>query len=481
MLPTPPGHPHRATLLPRCAAVLLLTVWALYQCFWKLADQNIGGDEYIYVSAGWEYVHGVFDANREHPPMSKYLFGLAQVLFGEGVVAPRALVGLMVIGGAVIMFTWLRRDVGWWAGYSAAFLWLLLPRSGAGARIDRVALLDPVMMFFAIAAMFTAWRWTQTRQRWLLPLSAALMAFSVTSKVTTAILVPALLLLVALSTRHWRTLVVSCLTWTLTFAAIVIALYAPMGIGSAVGYMIEFQARHNATGHVVELAGHVYHVAPWWANFHFLWIGASALPLVVLAVGMVSALALRPDRLVAYLGSGLCLLVGFNVLVAKVALASYYYAWLPLAVLLASTGLGRLATVGTRFRLAPALVVVLTALAVIPSWQLSQRISQLHPTGPALLPSLLADEDIPEGRLLFVSYPPGGAVPYIGQRGTMDLSQGPFAAIVVGRDPRFPVPEEIRALLETRSKDFKIHRLDDLTVFVPKAPIVETDSGLAPR
>ena len=76
------------------SACVLLGAWALFQNFFKIGTAPILGDEPAYTAAGWLYLHGhvsspapyrsqaATPANFEHPPLAKYLFGLAQTVSG---------------------------------------------------------------------------------------------------------------------------------------------------------------------------------------------------------------------------------------------------------------------------------------------------------------------------------------------------------------------------------------------------------------
>ena len=83
------------------------------------------------MTAGWDYVHGDFTQNLEHPPTAKYLYGLAQLVFGQGILGPRLVVSLMAFAAGIILLLWLRTEVGWWAGLAAAGVWWITPRGGA--------------------------------------------------------------------------------------------------------------------------------------------------------------------------------------------------------------------------------------------------------------------------------------------------------------------------------------------------------------
>ncbi len=236
-------------------------LWGVYQCLWNPAGQNIAGDEYIYAKAGWLYVHGDFAHNWEHPPTAKYIFGIAQVVVGHGTIGPRLVVGVMVLAGGVILLLWLRVAVGWWVGLTAAALWWITPRAGASLRIDRLAMLEPVMAFFALAALAAAWMWIHSGRLWWVPVSATLMALSVTSKVSALILLPVFLVLPLLY-RRAKSILVGGLLWMAIFGIVVVALYAPMGMVSAIDYMLEFQGAHNASGHRLMISGQIYQFPP---------------------------------------------------------------------------------------------------------------------------------------------------------------------------------------------------------------------------
>ncbi|WP_146244294.1 hypothetical protein [Curtobacterium sp. MCBD17_032] len=126
-----------------------------------------------------------------------------------------------------------------------------------------MALLDPVMVFFALAALFAIWVWIRTDRWWCVPVPAVLMAASVTPKASTLVLLPVFVLAPVLFGR-WRALVVGGAVWAATFVVAVVALYAPMGMRSAVQYMLAFQSGQNEHGHLISTAGHTYQFAPNW-------------------------------------------------------------------------------------------------------------------------------------------------------------------------------------------------------------------------
>ncbi|WP_144760165.1 glycosyltransferase family 39 protein [Curtobacterium sp. 9128] len=474
---TTPGVTQRPRV--RVAALVLLALAAAYQCFWRIASENVGGDEATYVKAGLAYVHGAFELNREHPPTAKYLFGLAQLVAGDGATGPRVLVGAMVVIGAAVMFWWLRREVSFWAGYAAAALWTLTPRGGAGARVDRVALLDPVMTFFALVALFAIWMWLRTDRWWWLPLSAVLMAASVTSKVSTLVLLPAFLVAPMLF-RKWRALAIGGPVWLGVFVVTGVALYAPMGMVSAIRYMLDVQGGQNAGGHPVILGGVVHQFAPWWANALFLQEGVGTGVVVVFVVGVLLAAVVRPGRLVVFLAVPLALLVVFYSFVAKVALPTYYSAWVPFIVLLAAIGLARLAALPPR-RLTATVSTLLVLVALVASAPFARTVWETRPVGIARLVPLLRHEGVRSGNVYFAGISPSAYVEYVPTGAVRDVRDAPFAAIVIGNDERFPPPVEVRDLLTSERSSFERVRLDDIVVWIPDGEVVADGTGLTVR
>lgn len=464
------------TRATRLVALVVIGVWALYQCTWNLLGHNVHGDESIYVRAGWSYVHGDFTANREHPPTGKYLFGAAQLLLGQGVLGPRIAVAALVLVVGATLYWWLRNEYGHWTGLLAAGAWLLTPRDFLGTRVDRYALLDPVMICLAVLALATAWAWLRADRGWLAPLSGVLFAMSVTTKVSTVVLLPAFVLLPLLF-RQPRRLLTGGVAWLVAFVLVTVALYAPMGIRSAVTYMVRFQDGQNEHGHPLSIAGTVHTFAPWWANAWFLGNGVGAATTVTLLVGLGAALVLRPGRLVAYLGTALGCLVVFYTFVAHIALANYYAAWVPLLVAVAAIGLGRLVTVLPRPIGVVVAATVVVALAV-PSAVQSVTIAGTRPTGIAVVDTWLRDHGRASGGVLFAAATPTLTEPYFAGRGSMEPDDGPFVALVVGDDRRFPPSDEVERFLGDRGAHLSRHEIDGFTVWTPRSGTIVQRGGV---
>jgi 4-amino-4-deoxy-L-arabinose transferase-like glycosyltransferase len=486
----------RARTVGRSAALVAVVLAGLFVAFRHIGQQTLYPDELTYLSAAWDYVHGTFTANLEHPPTAKYLYGIAQLVLGPGGLAPRLVATSAAFGTGVVLFLWLRRPVGFWAALAAAGLWWLTPRgdkptwgdvaSGAAARIDRLALLEPVMVFFAVLALALTWRWAvgpaRSGRRTLDPasggstaarafagwpwmaLAGAAFALSVTSKVSTAVLLVAIAAVPVLFRQWWR-LLAGGVVAAVTFAVVFVVVYVPVGGVRAIQYMLDFQDEHNLKGHVTQVLGRDYQHSPWWANFVYLQQGIGWTMLVVVVLGITCAVVIRPDRLVAVLGIALGSLIVFYCTVG-VALPHYYDAWMPFALALAAIGYVRLARV--RPPVTAVLAGVLVAATVVPAAQLAVAVEQARPAGLAALQPALARHDAADARVLFARLNrPAFAVYFLSDRGFMQyVDSGQYRVVVEGTDDRFPMTPALRTFLTEHRSEFDSFRVDDLRVWV---------------
>ncbi|QSB23825.1 phospholipid carrier-dependent glycosyltransferase [Curtobacterium sp. 24E2] len=479
----------------RVIAFTIVVVAALVFAYWHVGRQRVDVDEDVYVVSGWEYLHGVFIRNLEHPPTAKYLFGLAEVVLGApGPLGPRYVAATASFGTGLIFFLWFRRSVGFWAALITAALWWLTPRangiawsdpgSGVATRMDRTALLEPVMVFFAVAAMYAAWRWINgsDRRRWFwASASGLLLALSVTSKVTSAVLVIAIIALPILF-RRWSDLLTGGLIAAGTFVIAFVLLYAPVGFERGFLHMLQFQTEHSTTGHTIELLGREYQFAPWWANFVYFSQGTSRWIVLVLIIGLVAAFVFRPDRLVAYLSIGLGVQVAF-LTSSDVALAHYYYAWMPLLIALAGVGFGRAGwparSPGRRqatLRVAGVGLVLL--LAVAPVVRLGAAVAHARPAGIARLDAELRARGVDGGTILFGGYNFVAWKPYFFPRGTWEPDADDITAVVQGVDSRFPMKPGVSSFLRAHRDDLEYFTVDELQVWIPKGGALQERGGV---
>jgi hypothetical protein len=463
------------------ALVALVFAWGLVQAFANLGAANLNADEPIYLSAGWAYVHGDFSSNREHPPTAKYLLGLAQLLLGEGELAGRVAVGVIVILGGAILYLWLRTEIAWPGALFAAGSWMILPHGvSSGVRLDRFAVLEPIMVFFSIAAFAAAWMWFRKRSWFWLVVSAVAMALSVTSKVSTAILLPALLLLPLLAKRVKDTLIGGAV-FLVVFAVTCVVLYAPMGIRSALTYMLEMQSDHAAAGHSVVIAGVVYQHPPWWANLVLSVDGMGVVATLVLVLGAAAAFWRRPVGLTVYLAGGVALLLFFYVVVSSIALTHYYYSWVWFLCALAGVGLSMLLsrTGSRRVQVAKASVAAIMLIGAVAAgvWT-TVAISHERPSGVALVIPELERLDATEGSILVGGLAQWEYIPYFDGRHTTTTTAtttgagADIVAVAVKDSVRFPLSDEVQAFLAEHEDSLREITLDDVRLYVlePRSP-----------
>lgn len=359
--------------LAALGAALWLNVAHLGVATWRY-------DELVYRDAGWAYVHGNLMPNREHPPLGKYLIGVVELALGRGTdIRVVAVVASLVTGAVLAAFAW--RLAGRFAALVAFAAWTLLPHAVQGGvlRLDRFLFLDPLMVAWATAALYAAYR----RRPWL---AGLLLGAAVATKVPGALYLPAVLLLVGAS--WWRTV----LGGLAAFAAA----YAPYGTRAldALRYMVDFQDSAAAHGHPVLVDGHRYLHAPWWSHLWWQWQAYEGVGCALLVVGALAAVALVADRRTT-VALALAVVVPLGALsVHGVKLPYYFYDWQPPLTLLAVVGLVALLRRADGWGLADRAggAVGLTGLAVLASLAglTGFRVAAERPSDYAVLPGAVA-------------------------------------------------------------------------------------------
>ena len=279
-------------------AVLLL---AAYAAFFRLGLEDWHTDEPIYRTAGLQYVEdGDFDLNQEHPFLAKYILGATQVASGSseaGVVRLPAAAASLLTG--VVLFAFARRVAGYWSGVLALALWTISPLTLA---FGRVATLEVFLVLFSTLALYLGWRWAEGGGWWYAGLCGVSLGLAVATKVVGILFLPAVLvagvLKMGVSGRFFLQGAVVCVAAGVT----ALASYLPAWgeAPGAIRYMLEFQSRHNAKGHGVEINDVVYKFPPWWAYLWWQWEFYGTLASVSLGVAAVMAV-LRRRALELYL------------------------------------------------------------------------------------------------------------------------------------------------------------------------------------
>ncbi|SDZ50476.1 ArnT family glycosyltransferase [Herbiconiux ginsengi] len=479
---------------PRALQPVLTTLvgmWALLQAFGNLAAANVNADEPVYVTAGWAYVHGDFSANVEHPPTAKLLMGVAQVIFGQGVLSARVAAGLCAIAGGILLYVWLRPEVGWVGALCGAGAWLLLPHGvTSGVRIDRFGLLNPFMVVFAIAAFAAGWRWFRRRSWGWLCVSAVCMGLSITSKVPSAVMIPAIILspLLERPTRpvagRLRTVLVSALVYSAIVAVVVVVVYLPAGLAHSLGEMIRFQLAHDEAGHLVVVGGVATTHPPWWANLLFSVEGMGLPAATVLAVGAVAAF-FGADRALPTLLVGAVLLEWmFQFAVSSVALPHYYYDWVWLFCVLFGVGTAALLRIGCRdgpagggHTVARALVAASVVVALGSAAWTTVAIANERARDMALVLPTLDRLGVGSGGILVAGMAEWEYQPYLDGREVTTPGTPGVVAVATKESLRFPIDPAVRALIDAPASRFRRLELDDVTLYVDEHAAISPETS----
>ena len=141
---------------------------------WRLDVPTPHYDEPLYAAVGRRYLDGDLNHTLEHPPVATYAFGVAQLLFGDGI--PSARLASLAAGVVTTFLVWLlvSRLAGRNVAAFAALAWACLPQSlsagEVGTIIERpetVAFLESITTMFMVAAVWAGvraladerWRW----------------------------------------------------------------------------------------------------------------------------------------------------------------------------------------------------------------------------------------------------------------------------------------------------------------------------------
>jgi hypothetical protein len=413
--------------LASCGGVLL---WAFFLNFSRLGTPLIMVDEDTYAIAAWRYVKGTVAApltistgstgaaqtigqstsqinpdNFQHPPLAKWLFGLAQLVAGhQSVTADRTVAAIATILTGAVLLVWVTRIAGRWTGLLACALVVLLPEAvqgSAGLRFGRFGLLDPVAELFVVIYLLLMWEWfTSSRWRpWLFAAASGIALGCATASKENGFLaavVPILVYLV-LAWRDPRLLLQRLGQAGLAVvagAAIFIVTYLPFSSPfTRIRYLVDFQLVHSNDGQLIGLAGRVTWHPPWWANLWFAGHGMGAAVTIFVVGFAVLGCALRRDRLVVFCLAALAGPFIFHCFIAGVVLSFYWTLWLPPLFVLTAVGVTEVLR-GVR-AISPATPVQVGAAAlallipVLACVSLTIRTNEIKAVGPAVLRSVL--------------------------------------------------------------------------------------------
>ncbi|HVE98637.1 MAG TPA: glycosyltransferase family 39 protein [Mycobacteriales bacterium] len=463
----------------KCAVLALVGGWGALQNLYRLDAANWAGDELTYRSTGWEYVHGDFSHNFDHPFTGKLVLGLGQLLLGRDQAQVRIVPAVASLLTGVLLYALIRREAGFAAGVTALGAWLVLPHSAPGlpVRIDRFGMLEPILTLFVLATVYAGWRWHRSgATRWAVATGAAA-GLAVTTKATGALVVP-VVFLVVVATRRGARLVAQLSLAAAVGLLVSISSYAVAGGrgAHAVEYMVAKQTAHHVGGHLVEIAGRPYVHPPWWAHLWFQTESYGRPVTAVIAVLALIGLTARPRALaLLLLGAVIAPLAALSGLLGF-ALPFYYLVWQPALMGLVALGVGVLCRANLAAR---ALVPLALAPMLVLAAATTTELLRLQPSGYDLLAEtpllgavgsrgdvvlVLGDAD-----RVATFFDPGQPVLTWIPRGAR------VAAIVVDcafarRHPRSPVLVHVA---QRRTRLAAAH-VDDLLVYVPRSATAVT-------
>jgi predicted membrane-bound dolichyl-phosphate-mannose-protein mannosyltransferase len=350
--------------LPRRAWWLATGLLTAFTYLWRLGTATWHRDEYVYASAGRQYIAGHAGYNLEHPPLGKLLIGAGEAVFGHGPSGARVAAVTAAIATGLVLAAIARRVAGDRAALVTFALWVVLPKPTAGLRVDRLALLDVFAAGFAALAILLALRYEDRpggRRALLVGVAIGLAGASKASGVLVAVPIAVYLVL---RLRAYRDVALTAVAAAVAF----VATYLPLDVSawSAIRAMWDFQTREAQGGFPTMVDGHVYQHAPWWSAAWFAWHRSASLT-VALAVLVAAAWLIRSGRGTLAILCGWAAIAALGVILGPGRYFEHYaYAWSPAVVLLASIGLVEIA------RRSRALAVLLAApLAVAGAVSLS--------------------------------------------------------------------------------------------------------------
>ena len=331
---------------------------------WRLDVPTPHYDEPLYVAVGRRYLDGDLNHTLEHPPVATYAFGVAQLLFGDGI--PSARLASLTAGVVTTFLVWLlvSHVAGRNVAAFASLAWALLPQSlsagEVGTIIERpetVAFLEPITTMFMVAAVWAGVRAiSDKRWRWALAVGV-LVGLATATKLTGSLVGPPIVLALWFARPSRLSLyqgVVAAGTSLVTWAAT----YAPYGRAANEAWAELWNATtaHMDAGHRQYVAGAVYDNPPWWTPFwHHL--DADGLLLSAVLVGLVLLSVPRWRQPEVALVAGTAAVVLGALCLSSIQLRHYRLVVLPLLFVLAAVGAQVLWSRRDRVGRAAALVV----------------------------------------------------------------------------------------------------------------------------
>lgn len=322
-------------------ATAIVAALAVFVAFGRLGVASWQMDELVYRDSGLAYLRGDFREAHGHPPLGQWLYGIAAWLGGPEASVVRLPAALATLTTGVVLFAFAREVAGPWAGVATLAVFALMPCTAMMAggsvlplRVDRFALLDPVLGGLVALGSWLGWRWRARGGSARAAAAGFAIGLASMTKVVGIAVAPVIVLFVLWHRR--RPALRESVAFAAAGCAAVIAVYAPFGAMApvAINDMLAFQTWHRATGHPAIVAETFHLHPPWWALFRWQWDAEGSVPMLATfgAVLMSSVTVASAVRwyLLALIGA----LIGFLTGVANIALPHYVDDWWPPLALL---------------------------------------------------------------------------------------------------------------------------------------------------
>ena len=302
-------------------------------------------DEPLYVAVGRGYLDGDLNQNLGHPPVAKYAFGVAQVLFGDGI--PSARLASLTAGVVTTFLVWLlvSRVAGRNIAAITSLAWALLPQSlsagEVGTIIERpetLALLEPITTMFMVAAVWAGMS-ALSDERWRWPVAVGVFVGLATATKLTGSLVWPPIVLALWFARPTRLSLYQGAVAGGTSLVTLAATHAPYGRGAneALAALWNATFSHLGEGHRQYVAGAVYDDPPWWTPlWHHLDADGILLSVVLVGLAVWSIPRWRQPE-VALVAGTLAVVLGALCL-SSIQLRHYRLVVLPFVFVLAAVG-----------------------------------------------------------------------------------------------------------------------------------------------
>ncbi|MEO0495048.1 MAG: glycosyltransferase family 39 protein [Actinomycetota bacterium] len=431
---------------------LLVVAW--WAAFWRIDVATVLVDEPVYSRAGEFWIQGDFERNAEHPPLGKFAFGLAQQVFGNGIDTSRLVSGFAFVLTTVVVWRLGIELFSRSAGIVAAIAWIALPKSVGsnevgtnGDRLERFAMLEPLVTLWMAVALWFGWRLTRhdARTRDAVGLGVAVGLAAATKLIGPVVAVSiAGFLLLTVGWHLLRPLMIAGVTSMVTFGIT----YLPLGTDAVqvLRDMVSINRQHAEAGHQVFVNGETTRFPPWYTELWYHYDAEGLLATLALVAAFVVMWRRPQYRHAALYVTAFVAVVYLVLSVSTVELRHYrYVAWPGFALVIGAA----VSTIDReRVRHTVGVAVIAAVFAVIGVSSMVD-LARIEPTDYAALERELTDRGYDRGdeQLVGVFGPMGTVQQYL--RGwqlrngatPVDASVHQIVLVDVTYTVRFPDPE----------------------------------------